>query len=174
MATIHNQIYASYKLRPFVFVHFWKSCVKIFSNCSQGLWLNFPNFISLLDMPKDYDIGYMIHQRPLVVFLQLWSPKMTEICLSWKHIFVETSAYLQELSSHLTTEVSRSKGPVKLVQRVKIAHSFSEFVSNLFHFINLSLPCQKKGEISRFNLESHSWPTLKISCSLLRNSYPKL
>ena len=31
------------------------------------------------------------------------------------------------------------KGPVKLIQRVKIAHSFLELVSNLFHYIILSL-----------------------------------
>ena len=30
------------------------------------------------------------------------------------------------------------KGPVKLIQRVKIAHSFLQSVSNLFHFIILS------------------------------------
>ena len=33
-----------------------------------------------------------------------------------------------------------NKGPVKLIQRVKIAHSFLQSVSNLFHFIILSLP----------------------------------
>ena len=32
------------------------------------------------------------------------------------------------------------KGPVKLIQRVKIAHSFSQSVSNLFHFVTLSMP----------------------------------
>ena len=32
------------------------------------------------------------------------------------------------------------KGPVKLIQRVKIAHSFLQSVSNMFHFIILSLP----------------------------------
>ena len=32
------------------------------------------------------------------------------------------------------------KGPVKLMQRVKIAHSVLLSVSNLFHFIILSLP----------------------------------
>ena len=32
------------------------------------------------------------------------------------------------------------KGPVELFQRVKIAHSFLQSVSNLFHFIILSLP----------------------------------
>ena len=57
------------------------------------------------------------------------------------------------------------KGPVKLIQRVKIAHLFLWSVLNLFHFIILSLPTQfciwlsknfskppsKNGEIGRFN-----------------------
>ena len=33
-----------------------------------------------------------------------------------------------------------NKGPVKLIQRVKIAHSFLQSVSNQFHFIILSSP----------------------------------
>ena len=32
------------------------------------------------------------------------------------------------------------KGPVKLIQQVKIAHSFLQSVSNQFHFIILYLP----------------------------------
>ena len=32
------------------------------------------------------------------------------------------------------------KGPVKLIQQVKIAHSFLQSVSTLFHFIILDLP----------------------------------
>ena len=32
------------------------------------------------------------------------------------------------------------KGPVKLIKRVKIAHSFLQYVSNQFHVIILSLP----------------------------------
>ena len=32
------------------------------------------------------------------------------------------------------------KGPVKLIQQVKIAHSFLQLESNQFHFISLSLP----------------------------------
>ena len=32
------------------------------------------------------------------------------------------------------------KGPVKLIKRVKIAHSFLQSVSNQFHVIVLSLP----------------------------------
>ena len=33
-----------------------------------------------------------------------------------------------------------NKGPVKLIKRVKIAHSFLQSVSNQFHVIILSLP----------------------------------
>ena len=36
--------------------------------------------------------------------------------------------------------ISHCKEPVKLIQRVKIAHSFLKSVSNLFHFTILSLP----------------------------------
>ena len=57
------------------------------------------------------------------------------------------------------------KGPVKLIYRVKIAHSFLQFVSNQFHFIililsmwfykwlskNFSKPTSKNGEIGRFS-----------------------
>ena len=57
------------------------------------------------------------------------------------------------------------KEPVKLIHRVKIAHSFLHSVSNLFHFIILSLPIyfyiwlskkfskptSKNGEIGSFN-----------------------
>ena len=60
----------------------------------------------------------------------------------------------------------RGKGPVKLIKRVKIAHSFLQFVSNQFHVIILSLPMQfykwlsnnfskptsKNGDIGHFNL----------------------
>ena len=31
--------------------------------------------------------------------------------------------------------IAHCKGPVKLIQQVKIAHSFLQSVSNLFHFI---------------------------------------
>ena len=61
------------------------------------------------------------------------------------------------------------KGPVKLIKRVKIAHSFLQSVSNQFHFIILSLPMQvykwlsknflkptsKHEDIGHFNLWSH-------------------
>ena len=57
------------------------------------------------------------------------------------------------------------KGPVKLIKRVKIAHSFLQSVSDQFHVIILSLPMEfykwlsknfskptsKHGEIGRFN-----------------------
>ena len=33
-----------------------------------------------------------------------------------------------------------TKGPVKLIKRVKIAHSFLQSVSNQFHVIILNLP----------------------------------
>ena len=45
--------------------------------------------------------------------------------------------------SHVNTELielARGKGPVKLIKRVKIAHSFLQSVSNQFHVIILSLP----------------------------------
>ena len=59
----------------------------------------------------------------------------------------------------------KSKGPVKLIKRVKIAHSLSDFVSNQFHFIiltlpmlfykwllkNFSKPTSENGEIGSFN-----------------------
>ena len=35
--------------------------------------------------------------------------------------------------------VRTSKGPVKLIKRVKIAHLFSQYVSDQFHVIILSL-----------------------------------
>ena len=39
-----------------------------------------------------------------------------------------------------TKERSATKGPVKLIKRVKIAHSFLQSVSDQFHVIILSLP----------------------------------
>ena len=39
----------------------------------------------------------------------------------------------------LSTDLNR-KGPVKLIKRVKIAHSFLQSVSDQFHVIILSLP----------------------------------
>ena len=37
-------------------------------------------------------------------------------------------------------EDTQHKGPVKLIKRLKIAHSFLQSVSNQFHVIILSLP----------------------------------
>ena len=39
-----------------------------------------------------------------------------------------------------TCNYNPEKGPVKLIMRVKIAHSFLQSVSNQFHVIILSLP----------------------------------
>ena len=54
------------------------------------------------------------------------------------------------------------KGPVKLIQQIKTAHSFLQLVSNLFHFYHFKLayvvlhiaalkPISKNGEIGCFN-----------------------
>ena len=44
------------------------------------------------------------------------------------------------MSQCVDSSVNRSeKGPMKLIQRVKIAHSFLQSVSNQFHFIISSL-----------------------------------
>ena len=41
----------------------------------------------------------------------------------------------------ITTATKNShKGPIKLIKRVKIAHSFLQYVLNQFHVIILSLP----------------------------------
>ena len=39
---------------------------------------------------------------------------------------------------------------------------------------NFSEPASENGEIGSLNLESHFEPNLKIGCSILLNSYPKL
>ena len=51
----------------------------------------------------------------------------------------------RKILGHSARDVSfderiKTKGPLKLMQRVKIAHSFLQSVLNLFHFIILSLP----------------------------------
>ena len=65
-----------------------------------------------------------------------------------------------------TQERSATKGPVKLIKRVKIAHSFLQSVLNQFHVIILSLPIKfykslskkfskptsKNGDMGHFNL----------------------
>ena len=45
------------------------------------------------------------------------------------------NAYLMRLRSEKIP-----KGPVKLIKRVKIAHSFSQSVLNQFHVVILTLP----------------------------------
>ena len=74
-----------------------------------------------------------------------------------------------------------SKGSVqKLIQQVKIAHSFHFIIlSLLMQFYgwlskNVLKPTSKNGEKRRFNPESHFRPSLKISQSVLLNSYPRL
>ena len=42
----------------------------------------------------------------------------------------------------LNSPKTGQKGPAKLIQRVKTAHSFLQPVSNQFHFIVFSLPMQ--------------------------------
>ena len=54
--------------------------------------------------------------------------------------------------------LSTQKGQVKLIQRVKMAHSFTS----------------EYGVIDLFDLVSHFRPTLKISCSVLLNLNIKL
>ena len=68
----------------------------------------------------------------------------------------------------------------------EITHSFLQLVSDLFCFIlslpvwfyielskKFSKPTPENGKIGRFSLENHFRPTLKISYSVLLNSYPK-
>ena len=47
---------------------------------------------------------------------------------------------LARLRNHTLKANDDIKGPVKLINRVKIAHSFLHYVSNQFHIIILSLP----------------------------------
>ena len=44
-----------------------------------------------------------------------------------------------KLAKVLKSGIMGAEGPVKLIQRVKIAHLFLQSVSKLFHFIILSL-----------------------------------
>ena len=85
------------------------------------------------------------------------------------------------------------KGPVELIKRVKIAHSFLQPVSNQFHVIILSLPVKfykwlsknfskttsKNGEIGRFREGGGSVRTepsrqLLDDCTHKRNSKRKV
>ena len=84
--------------------------------------------------------------------------------VQWQLVSIFQNWYQIYGKSRIESQI-HSKGHVKLMQRVKIAHSFLHFVSNLFHFMilrlsmwfhiwlskNFSKPTSKKGEISRFN-----------------------
>ena len=69
-----------------------------------------------------------------------------QILVRQAEILQKTSKISSDVSSHLfRVRVQQSlkythiqKGSVNLIQRVKIAHSLLQFVSNLFHFIILS------------------------------------
>ena len=78
------------------------------------------------------------------------------------------------------------KMSVKIIQRVKIAHSFSHVQScvksvSLYHFklayvvLHMFVKATyENGEIGRFNLDRNFQPILNISCSVLLSWYPKL
>ena len=56
--------------------------------------------------------------------------------------FEDTVTYFDKIGmfSHGVKQIDILKGPVKLIKRVKIAHTFLESVSDQFHVIILSLP----------------------------------
>ena len=51
-----------------------------------------------------------------------------------------TDLHLSKLIMTVLTLRDVSKGPVKLIKRVKIAYSFLQSVSDQFHVMTLSLP----------------------------------
>ena len=58
-------------------------------------------------------------------------------------LFLSTKKYLEKQNINFTHDASQEmpvKGPVKLIKRVKIAHSFLQSVSDQFHVSILSLP----------------------------------
>ena len=64
-------------------------------------------------------------------------------------------------------------GPVKLIKRVKIAHSFLQSVSNQFYAISLSLPVWFYKCLSK-NFSKHTSKNEEIDCfnlSLLTESF---
>ena len=72
---------------------------------------------------------------------------------------------------------SLDKGPVKPIQWVKIANWISHVLSTtvlLYHFKLAWVVLPMTVEMCRFNLESRFESIVKISCSVLLNSYPKL
>ena len=56
------------------------------------------------------------------------------------YLFIKVPIYIIYVMFVFQGKSSSVKGPVKLIQRVKRAHSFSQPASNLFHFMILSLP----------------------------------
>ena len=60
------------------------------------------------------------------------------------------------------------------IRSVPLYHSKLAYVVLHMAVKEFSKPTSKNGEIGHFNLESHFWPTLKISSSVLLNLYPKL
>ena len=68
---------------------------------------------------------------------------------------------VDEWKSRIAKSLLAGKEPVKLMQRVKIAHSFLQFVSHQFYVIILSLPtclCSSKYRCQRIFLN----PLLKM------------
>ena len=62
--------------------------------------------------------------------------KMMEKKNNDKGELIDRTAWFTRLIIHRL----ETKGPVKLIKRVKIAHSFLQSVSNQFHVIILNLP----------------------------------
>ena len=91
---------------------------------------------------------------PLQSKIKLYSVRALKRCLNGKNMI------------HGRVMATISKGPVKLIKRVKIAHSFLQSVPNQFRVIILSLlmyfykwlsknfskPTSKNGDIGHFNL----------------------
>ena len=61
--------------------------------------------------------------------------------MDFVHIYsmVSDNTFLLQLEIHIAVDRDL-KEPVKLIKRMKIAHSFLQSVSNQFHFIILSFP----------------------------------
>ena len=65
--------------------------------------------------------------------------KLVYLCRCKSEISLELNN-VRSLSSDQENHESPCKGPVKLIKRVKIAHSFLQSLSDQFHVILLSLP----------------------------------
>ena len=66
----------------------------------------------------------------------VWVQARAAIFSHHKFIFVTAAVHI----SSTVISFFVNKGPVKLIQQLKIAHSILQSVSNLFHFIIFSLP----------------------------------